>query len=93
MSLTVSRRAHIGDPSSITEPVRVRYVVDTLVLGQVFLCVLQFLLAIIVLPMLHAHLQLHVFLTKERRAMLFQKSTGIEQKFTFMFLRFVDRAS
>ena len=85
MSLTVSRRSHTGDPSSITGPVRVRYVVDTVVLGHDFLCVLHFILAIFVLPMFHGHLHLHVVLTKERRMMLFQKSTGIGQKCTSMF--------
>jgi hypothetical protein len=78
MSLTVSRRSHSGDPSSITGPVGVR--LDTAAMGQVFLRVLQFLLAIIVLPMLHTHLHLHVVLTKDRRATLFQKSTNIKQK-------------
>ena len=92
MSLTVSRRSHTGDPSSITGPVSVRHVLDTVVLGQVLLRVLQFLLVIIILPMLHAHLHLHVVLTKDRRAMLIQKSTSTEQKCSFISLHFVDRA-
>ena len=49
MSLTVSRRSHSGDPSSITGPVGVKYVVDRVALGQVFLLLLQFLLSIFVL--------------------------------------------
>ena len=36
MSLRVSRRSHSGDPSSITGPVGVRYVVDTVKMGQGF---------------------------------------------------------
>jgi hypothetical protein len=85
MPLTVSRQSHSVDPSAITGPVDVRYVVHTAALGRVFLHVLQFLLAIIVLPTLHTHLHLHVVLTTDRRAMVFQKWPSIEQKLTFIF--------
>jgi hypothetical protein len=75
-----------------------RFVVDEVAVGQVFLPARLFSLVRIILPMLHTNLNLHVFLTRmtNRRSvgilekeMFFRKLESVGQTFTSFFFVFV----
>jgi hypothetical protein len=62
----------VADPSPRSRgfyprTVHVRYVVDKVALGRVFLRVLRFLPVTVIPPVLHTHLHLHVALTTQTK--------------------------
>jgi hypothetical protein len=87
-------------PGFYARSVLVRFVVDKVALGQVFLQILRFSPVSIIPPILHTHLHLHLAITGRikgrslgtfQKAMLFRKSGSIGQgsAFTFFSLRSV----
>jgi hypothetical protein len=77
-------------------PLYVRFVVDKVALGQIFLIVLRISPVSIISPVLHTHFHIHVALTSRtarrsvktmQKAMLFRKSESIFIEKCFQFLR------